>query len=279
MKLGHHLTGMDLSTYKPQLVTSQRSEYNLVIRENQGLSQGTGFWWLIFTFDYELEKGIEVRLTNFKQDSTSGDWTLEITKCHYLGITSERNMASFDMVDEFVNSAELSHLNRCAISDEKLVDYLEKNMVPIVAKKIKYKKFKPKFQFFLSHKTKEKPLMCTFANGLQFLGYDTWLDVSSMPMGAGLAGALKSAIEKCDCLIAWLTVDYLKSEYCIAELVYAKKCGKIIIPFGTFSEIEEYFNGDMEFLRHRVIFDPKISFFEVLRRIDETLFNFEHLPL
>lgn len=121
--------------------------------------------------------------------------------------------------------------------------------------------------------------MCTFANGLQFLGYDTWLDVSSMPMGAGLAGALKSAIEKCDCLIAWLTVDYLKSEYCIAELVYAKKCGKIIIPFGTFSEIEEYFNGDMEFLRHRVIFDPKISFFEVLRRIDETLFNFEHLPL
>lgn len=78
---------MDLSTYKPQLVTSQRSEYNLVIRENQGLSQGTGFWWLIFTFDYELEKGIEVRLTNFKQDSTSGDWTLEITKCHYLGIT------------------------------------------------------------------------------------------------------------------------------------------------------------------------------------------------
>ena len=121
--------------------------------------------------------------------------------------------------------------------------------------------------------------MRTFENGLRFLGYDTWLDASSMPMGAGLVGALKSAIDGCDCLIAWLTVDYLKSEYCIAELVYAKKCSKIIIPFGTYSEIKEYLNGEMEFLQHQVIFDPKMSFFEVLRRIDGTLFNFERLPL
>ena len=270
---------MDLSRLSLRTVQVPRSKCNLKILENYGLNERTGFWWLKFTFDFGLEEGIEIRLLNHKYSDRT-DWTLEITKCFYLGITSGENMASFDMVDEFMNTTELTRLNNSVVSSEKLTDYLEKNVVPIVTRKIKYTKFKPQFRFFLSHKTRDKPLMRTFENGLRFIGYDTWLDISHMPMGANLPGALKSSIDDCDCLIAWLTEDYLASEYCKAELVYAKNKGKIILPFGTYSEIKGHFNGDLEFLQQHVVFDTNASsFFEVLRRIDETLFNFEKLPL
>lgn len=269
---------MDFTAHRPQIVQVSRNKFNLKIVKNHGLNGRTGYWWLEFTFDYALEKEIEVHLTNFKY-SDRNDWTLEVTKCLYLGIATKSEMASFDMVDEFVNSTELARLNG-VVYNEKLVDYLEENIVPIVTQKIKYTKFKPQFRFFLSHKTKEKPLMRTFENGLRFLGYDTWLDTSDMPVGASMVGALKTSIDNCDCLIAWLTEDYLQSDYCKAELIYARKSGKIIIPFGVFSSVQQYFTGELEFLRQQVIFDPKmLSFFEVLRRIDETLFNFEQLPL
>lgn len=184
------------------------------------------------------------------------------------------------MVDDFVNSAELARLNECTTSMEKLYSYLEVNMVPIVIRKIKYPKFKPQFKFFLSHKTRDKPLMRTFENGLRFLGYDTWLDTVNMPFGASLQGALKTSIDDCDCLIAWLNKEYLESDYCKAELLYVHKQGKIILPFGVYSDIKQYFTGEMEFIKQLVVFDPtQASFFEVLRRIDEALFDFEKLPL
>lgn len=269
---------MDLSTHQPRIVQAQRRKHNIEIKENHGLDKATGFWWLCFTFDYALEKNIEVRLTNYKY-SDRRDWTLEVIKCHYLGIESKENMASFDMVDDFVNSAELSRLNGSASSKENLYHYLETNIVPIITRKIKYTKYKPQFRFFLSHKTRDKPFMRTFENGLRFLGYDTWLDVVNMPMGASLQGALKTSIDDSDCLIAWLNGEYLQSEYCTAELLYAKKQGKIIIPFGVYSDIKEYITGEIGFLRQQVVFDPTtLSFFEVLRRIDETLFDFEKLP-
>ena len=77
---------MDFSKVETRPVTSSLNNYNIEIKENYGLNQRTGFWWLIFTFDYALEKDIEVRLTNFKY-SGSDVWTLEIVKCNYLGIT------------------------------------------------------------------------------------------------------------------------------------------------------------------------------------------------
>jgi hypothetical protein len=227
-----------------------------------------------------LEKSIEVRLTNFKYGGECRDWTLEVTKCNYLGVESKENMVSFDMVDAFVNSTELGRLNNSTVSNEKLYNYIEANMIPIVARKIKYTKYKPQFRFFLSHKTRDKPLMRTFENGLRFLGYDTWLDAVNMPLGASLQGALKTSIDNSDCLIAWLNVDYLASEYCKAELMYAHKQAKILILFGVYGEIKDHLTGDMEFIKQLVVFDPTdSSFFEVLRRIDDTLFDFEKLPL
>ena len=270
---------MDLSTVQTRPVRSTLNEYNIEIKENHGLNGGSGFWWLRFIFDYALEKKIEVRLTNYKY-SGSDVWTLEVVKCDYLGITCNEEMDSFDMEDELVNSRELRRLNEDARSPEKLRKYLEINIVPLVIKKIKYTKFNPRFGFLLSHKSKDKPLMRTFRNGLRFLGFKTWLDESEMPMGAHLPGALKTAVERCDCLIAWLNKDYLESDWCQAELLYARDRGKIILPFGVYSEIKEYLTGDLEFLGHRHIFDTSTSsFFEVLRRINDTLFNFEMLTI
>ena len=139
-------------------------------------------------------------------------WTLEVIKCQYLSIESERDItASFDMEDELINAKELSRLMESS-SNEKLLKYLETNIVPLVMKKIKYTRFKPQFYFFLGHKTKDKPLMRTFANGLKFLGYETWLDQKDMPIGATLEGALKVSVENCDCLIAWLNEEYMSSD-------------------------------------------------------------------
>ena len=99
-------------------------------------------------------------------------------------------------------------------------------------------------------------------------------------MAASLQGALKVAIEKCDCFIVWLNEEYFESNYCQAELLYARKLGKIILPFGVYSKIKDLLKGDFEFLVDLHLYDPSTSsFFEVLRRIDEALFNFEMLTI
>jgi hypothetical protein len=93
---------------------------------------------------------------------------------------------------------------------------------------------------------------------------------------------LKTSIDDCDCFIAWLNEEYFKSEYCAAELLYAKNLGKIILPFGVFSEIKTQLreDGNLKFLEGLAKSNPnEMSFFEVLRRIDETLFNFEKMAL
>ena len=272
---------MDLSTIPTGPLRSSLNKLNIIILENHGLDGRTGYWWLRFTFDYELEKGIEIRLTNFKYGSRgSVPWTLEVVKCSYLGIATAEEMASFDMEDELVNAKELARLQQCSVSSEKLRRYLEINVVPLVMKKIKYTRFMPQFRFFLSHKSRDKPLMRTFEEGLSFLGYSTWIDAANMPLGASLTAALKTSIDNCDCLIVWLNAEYLASEFCKAELLYAKSLGKIIIPFGVYSEIKELLVGDLEFVQHMFVVNPEsMSFFEMLRRIDETLFHFEKMAI
>ena len=273
---------LDLSKVETKTISKSLNTYNLVIVENHGLSSRTGFWWLVFTFDHGLEKGIQVRLTNFKYggDKLGKVWTLEVVKCGYLDITSKKEMASFDMTDELINAEELCRLQESAVSDEKLRQYLEANVIPLVTKKIKYTRFTPQFSFFLSHKSQDKPMMHTFENGLKFLGYKTWVDRVNMPMAADLPAALKTSIESSDCLLAWLNEEYMRSEYCRAELLYAKKLGKIILPFGVFSELQQHMTGEFEFLQRLHVYNPtEASFFEVLRRIDDTLFNFETLAI
>ena len=275
---------MDLSRITPKPLQSQKSlnPMNIAIVENYGLNERTGFWWLCFTFDHGLEKGITVRLTNFKYggEKVGNIWTLEVTKCSYLGIESKEQMVSFDMVDELINAEEFKRLMETAISNEKLRGYLEVNITPLIVHKIRYTRYKPQFRFFLSHKSKDKPLMQTFENGLKFLGYETWIDQVNMPMGANLQLALKTSIERCDCLIAWVNPEYMESEYCKAELLYAKKLGKIIMPFGSHCDMSRYFTEEFDFLNHTLLFDPTAtSFFEILRRMDGALFNFEDLPM
>lgn len=269
---------MDFSTLSITPLTTPLNKRNIVIIENVGLNDSTGFWWLKFSFDHELEKGIVVRITNFKHDSTSGTWTLEIEKCLYLGIKNKEELVSFDMVDELVNAKELARLQQ-SVSNKNLREYLHINVVPLITQKIKYTRFVPQFRFFLSYKSKDKPIMRTFKNGLKFLGYSTWIDESDMPTGAYLQPALKTSIEKCDCFVALLNEEYIsQSEYCKAELLYAKQLGKIILPFGIFSEIKTYLNGELKFLNDLLISNPnEMSFFEILRRIDQTLFEFEKM--
>jgi hypothetical protein len=261
-------------------IQASLNQRKVVIKENYGLNSATGFWWLVFTFDHHLEKEIEVRITNSKYKDTN-TWTLEITKCHYLGISSKEDMVSFDMVDEVVNAAELARLQSYAhVSNEKLCQYIERNIIPIITQKIKYTKFKPQFSFFLSHKSKDKPVMTSFAAGFEFLGYNTWLDKNEIAPGMPLLATLQIAVDGCDCFIAWLNKEYMESDYCRAELLYAKEQGKILLLFGDYGEIKEYVQKEMSFLAERLIFNPvDTSFFEILRRMDEVLFNFETLPI
>ena len=93
---------MDFASVQTRPIQATLKKYNIEIKENYGLNEKTGFWWLRFTFDYELEKAIEIRLTNFKY-STRSAWTLEVVKCQYLSITCADEMDSFDMEDDLVN--------------------------------------------------------------------------------------------------------------------------------------------------------------------------------
>ena len=271
---------MDFSDFLVEPLTTTLNEYNIKIIENHGLDGTLGYWWLKFHFDFELEKEIEIRLTNFKYDSTGNTWTLEISKCHYLGVRSKEEMVSFDIDDELINTNELVRLKESTLNGEKLREYLRANVIQLVKKKIKYTKYSPAFRFFLSHKSQDKSIMRTFKSGLKFLGYSTWLDEADMPMGAHLKAALKTAVENCDCFIAWLNKSFFESDYCKAELLYARKLGKIILPFGVYQEIKEHLNGEFAFLNDLLISNwQTMSFFQVLRRIDETLFDFEKMAI
>ena len=202
-----------------------------------------------------------------------------MTKCAYLGIQSKSQLVSFDVVDKLMNTRELSELVGSDALVEKKLQYIERYVIPLVTKKKKYTKFAPQFETFLSHRWCDKPAMTSLQNGLTFLGYKTWLDKSDMPVGAQLQPALKVAIDKCDCFIAWLNDEYMKSDYCRAELLYAKSKGKIIIAFGEHEEMKKHFKDEFEILKELHVFDPakSPSFYEVLFRFDDTLFNFENL--
>ena len=257
------------------LLSSDMNKHNITIHENHGLNRQTGFWWLRFTFDYKLEKAIEVRLTNWKH-LRSQDWTLEVTKCHYLGIRSQDQMASFDMADEFINAVELPKL---VGSSESLWNYLENYIVPLVTKKIKYTKYKPQFRFYLSYFSEDIPFMRTFENGFKFLGYDTWLKESVKPFGNILA-KIKAAIDGCDCFLPWIDEKYMSDVNCRGELLYAHKERKIILPFGDSRVVDKFFTGNFSFMKLVHIYNPmNSSFFEVLQHIDDTLFNFEDIVL
>ncbi len=271
---GEEIDVIDMSKIDPVLLSSNTRKYNITILENYGLNGRTGYWWFHFSFDYELEKSIEVRLTNFKYDYCK-DWTLEIVKCIYLGIHTADRKISFDMADEFINIAELYKLMTNA---ENLERYIEQYIVPLVTKRIKYSKYKPQFQFYLSYLSDHVPFMRTFQNGLKFLGYDTFLE-SDKPFGNILA-KVKTSIERCDCFLPWIDEQYMTDGNRRSELLYAYKAKKIILPFGDRSVIEKYFTDEFSFMKFLHIYNPmNDSFFEVLQKIDETLFNFETLVL
>ena len=100
-----------------------------------------------------------------------------------------------------------------------------------------------------------------------------------MPMSQQLKATLETAVDRCDCFVAWLNKDYFESEYCKAELLHAKRLGKLILPFGNFSDVQEFLTGELEFLRrHFITNHESMSFFEV-RHIDETLFEFEKIAV
>ena len=271
-----NIKDIDISSLAPSVcLQTGNNTYNIIVQEHHGLNERTGFWWLRFTFDYKIEKAIEVRLTNFKHPRCQ-DWTLEVTKCNYLGIHNDDQMESFDMADEFINARELSKL---VGSKETLWKYLEKHIVPLVTKKIKYTKYKPQFRFYLSHFSEDIPFMRTFENGFKFLGYGTWLKESVKPFGNILA-SMKAAIDGCDCFLPWIDEKYMRDENCRAELLYAHKSKRIILPFGDSQTVERYLKGNFEFMKSIHIYNPvKASFFEVLQHIDDTLFNFEDLAL
>lgn len=224
-----------------------------------------------------LDKGIELRLTNSKYSDRS-DWTLEIIKCKYLHIYSEDHMASFDMADKFINYHELQQIMDCSRSNESLRKYLEDNIIPLVIKKIKYTRYKPQFHIYLSYHSQDSmPFIHTFENGLKFLGYETWLDETNIAMGSNRLSAIKTAIDQCDVFIAWLNPTFMEDSVAQAELRYAYSKRKIILAFGT-NEVRKYFIGEFQFLSDLHVHDPhKGSFFEVLRRIDSDLFEFEKL--
>ena len=130
------IMALSLSSAPVKRIQASLNQRKVVIKENYGLNNATGFWLLVFTFDHHLEKEIEVRITNVKYEDDK--WSLEIIKCHYLGISSKEDMVSFDMVDEVVNAAELARLKSCVSSNEKLCQYVERNIIPIITQKIKY---------------------------------------------------------------------------------------------------------------------------------------------
>ncbi|NWF69507.1 MAG: DUF4433 domain-containing protein [Chloroflexi bacterium] len=65
---------------------------------------------------------------------------------------------------------------------------------------------------------------------LRQAGHEAWLDMTEIPGGANWARDIEQAIERCDVLLALLSVASFDSEYCRAEQMRALRKNKRVIP-------------------------------------------------
>ena len=226
-----------------------------------------GTYHLLFKFDHKNEQNIEVSVTK-----SAERLTFKIVKCDHLEINSESEYCCHFEVANEAHEAVFEDIVRGEQLSETQLRFLLDNVVSVVTNKIHYASHPPQYGIFLSHKSKDKPIINAVKEGLQFIGYKTWIDQENIGAGEVSTIAMKNGIDQCDSFLAWMNEEFFGSDYCKGELKYALQKDKIIFTFGNHHKVSEFFTGEFDQLRDRNIVDPsEKSLFEILHLIDDAL--------
>jgi hypothetical protein len=88
------------------------------------------------------------------------------------------------------------------------------------------------YNVFISHSMAERdrPLLDTFVAHLQGHGIDCYVAERDWKFGQSLAAKIEEAVARCDCLVAFLTIDGARSSYVNQEIGLAKGRLKPCLP-------------------------------------------------
>ena len=92
-------------------------------------------------------------------------------------------------------------------------------------------------KLFISYRSTDSAKVDTIASNLTSLKnedgtarYSTWQDKKNMPVGQDWWESIVDAIIGCDVFVFFISQEALKSDVCKAELAYARKRNRPIIP-------------------------------------------------
>lgn len=83
-----------------------------------------------------------------------------------------------------------------------------------------------KSYIFISHSTKDKEFTHFLDQQLQGTGFNTWVDVASIPEGSTWVREIEKGVESCDALIVILSKNARESEWVEREILMALKLNK-----------------------------------------------------
>lgn len=84
---------------------------------------------------------------------------------------------------------------------------------------------------FISYRRKDVDFVKRLDAAFKASGREVWIDWEDIPPGVrNFSAEIHRGVESSDIFIAVLSPNYLESDYCLAELAYAAKQGKKIIP-------------------------------------------------
>ena len=77
-------------------------------------------------------------------------------------------------------------------------------------------------KIFLSHKTKDKPLVRRYFAALSHAGFTPWMDESDMPVGTNLERGLLQGFKESCAAVFFITENFKDENYLASEVEYAK---------------------------------------------------------
>lgn len=78
-------------------------------------------------------------------------------------------------------------------------------------------------KIFVSYSRKDLNLADRFAEGLKALGFEVWMDRTGISAGEEFVGKLTDAINRCDAVLMLVSQNFVQSEYCLKEILFARK--------------------------------------------------------
>lgn len=176
-------------------------------------------WWsrdynphqpLPFPVDPDEELLLRYRILESLADGSRNVYQIGIRaskSSNYIDIVRSAVIRSF--VEEL--GYRLGEISNIASPEDRIVQAVPLSRIPL----------KTETKVFLSHKSDDKPMVRRYFNALKELGFDPWLDESTMVAGSNLEREIFRGFEESCAAVFFITDNFVDEKYLAAEVDYA----------------------------------------------------------